>query len=293
MAGYWAGGNNNGTFLSTYSKLIFPTENIAAVSAKISVAKAWFSGAANSSSTGAGYVFAGYASTYTNVIEKLIYDGEVNSVLSAVTTSTSSYNTAVSNNGIAAYTNATSQFGGTSLNKLAFSGETISTVSAIISPNGRETSGMANSGTAAYFGGYVGGSTYYTRIAKLTFSADTTSAATGVLSAGRADMAAFANSGTAGYFAGGSGSGGFGTTTVDKFTFSTDTDSALGSTFTYGVNLSSGVSYNGTAGYFTASSATNPSNNLYKLLYSTDVISTLPATLPTTLYAAASHSYGL
>jgi hypothetical protein len=288
-AGYLVGGNLGYPSYSSYAnKLLFSTEAVSQVNNVLNEGRSNVAGMANSGT--AGYIMGGYnsAGTHTNIIRKLMFSDESSSTISATYVAPVYSAAGFANSGTAGYytggrDNSSPQTLRAEFRKIAFSNDAASTLSATASTASVYASAFANSGTAGYYsGGQIASFHYTNRIEKLSFSGETRSVLSATLSSVRAYSMGFANSGTAGYWAGGGDESGNGITEIAKLSFSNDSLSAISSAFSPGRFDGAGVAKSGTAGYCMGGTKTNSSTTttqIDKVLFSTDTLSTISATI--------------
>jgi hypothetical protein len=238
----------------------------------------------------AGYVAGGERSGgRTSIITKLSFTSETSSDLSSKLSRELGYPATASNSGTAGYITggATADGGnGSRIEKLTFSTETNSDIGSFQGIRYYHT-GFANSGTAGYFsGGFDGQGNYVSSIKKLTFSGESLSTIGANLSHTNSSYSAgMANSGTAGYISGGTkGAYTLNMSKIDKLTFSNESISTL--TYTYSPNRNGQTSFanSGTAGYyaggqFVSNDTIVGAQDIYKVSFSNDSVSSLGATL--------------
>lgn len=183
-----------------------------------------------------------------------------------------------------------------SIEKLSFTSETLSTLSATLTSATSSGASYANSGVAGYNAGGQDSGGSVNRIDKITFPADTKSTLAATVFQGTW-QAGFANNGVAGYSAAGYGpslNGNDRTNTVRKLLFSTETTSQLGSTVAY-AGLFGAMANFTVAGYYMGGNkltgANLVHNEIHKVIFSTDTVSQLAATLTIGLYAASGTGY--
>lgn len=136
--------------------------------------------------------------------------------------------------------------------------------------------GNTGSSTNGYLaGGFSGG--YLSSIQKLSYATETISASSGNLTSARGNSAG-TGSATIGYFGGGS-TGPY-STSLDKLTYSNDSVSAAPSGFVPARATFNNATASSTAAYFGGSVRTpaGANSSVTKVIFSTDVVSNLPAT---------------
>lgn len=254
----------------------------------------------------AGYILGGYDGGFIATIQQILFSNETRTQISATLPTDSGNNgngAGMSNNGTAGYF---VKQGNLAVVKFNFAAQTVSSISATMQSD--NSLGVNYENIAGYVaGGYLGATPPTTAIQKLLFSNETSSTISAVLSSGTYSQNGF-NSLVAGYFGNG--------TTTDKLTFSTETRTAIASfqqsgggslsngataaylyhnadmwkfpfsTEAYSLlsgsvtarNDSIGITNVGTAGYFPGNST-----SIGKVLFSTDTISTISATMPSAI----------
>jgi hypothetical protein len=181
--------------------------------------------------------------------------------------------------------------GTSNINKFEFPSDTKTVMSVALSGN-TQAVGWANGTVAGYFGAEYGTSTgLIDKYTGSTFTKTTISATMGYATEG---WGACSNDGTAAYWSGGYDSQ-IATKYIYKLLYSNDTRSELATLPSIGV-YKSGCSNGTTAGYLirgTDGNATNQgSNQLNKIDFSNDSVSTLSATFTTARYSAGAFANG-
>jgi hypothetical protein len=217
-------------------------------------------------------------------IGKLNFISETTSTSSATTSTNNSSYGGVANSGTAGY-----YLGGyyagpnrrSVIDKIIFATDTRSSISTLpTAVNG--VTGFANQGTAAYKPGGTNQSvTPINEIAKIEFSNDAVSTLGATISEAREAQGSFGNKSVAGYVIGGTTPAvGGASQRGDKFTFSTETNSSLGSFISPKKRYMMSFNNDAVAGYVAGGddNATTYATIL-KVVYSTDTLSTVSATL--------------
>ena len=193
--------------------------------------------------------------------------------------------------GIAGYTGGAGSISNR-IEKLLFSTETNSVLSATTTISMYAPGSCSNDGTAGYIaGGAINGDTRYNNIDKLLYSNETKSAIAAASVEGRYKTGT-SNSGTAGYFLGGNSPATAWQSQIDKITYSNDARTTISATMSpAGFNINQTMINKNVAGYvsnpYTSSGGTN---SIQKLLFSTEVYSTISATNPLTGWGATETS---
>jgi hypothetical protein len=237
------------------------------------------SGASNGSV--AGYVLGGNTTTYpspSNSIGKCAFPTDSMSNLGATLSSSRVKQGGFSNVGTAGYVGGGLESPGygavATVNKLTFSGETVSTLGSGLSSTRYGVTGFANKDVA----GYSAGGNAVTTVDKFAFPGDGRSTLGTGLSSNRQESAAIANPAVAGYHLGGYDAGNI--ATVDKFAFPGDSRSTLGTGLPAARAYHTAGSNNGTNAVLAGGQDNVGFPTSYvKLLFSSDVFSTLGATL--------------
>jgi len=205
--------------------------------------------------TVAGYFLGGYLTGATSSIEKLSFQSETLSTLSATLTTATYFGASYANSGVAGYNAGGEDSAGTlsRIDKITFPGDTKSTLAATVN-QATWLAGFANTGTAGYsaagYGPAIDGVSRTNTVRKLVFSTETTSQL-GSTVAHAGLFGAMANFTVAGYYMGGNKLTGANHvhSEIHKILFSTDTASQLAATLTIGLYAASGTAYGSVAGY--------------------------------------------
>jgi len=214
---------------------------------------AWMPTGDETSQTVAGYFVGGYSSSILSSIEKLSFESETLSTLSATLTTATYLGASYANSGVAGY-NAGGQDSTGSISridKITFPADTKSTLVATVN-QATWLAGFANNGTAGYsaagYGPNLNGVDRTNTVRKLLFSTETTSQL-GSTVAFAGLFGAMANFTVAGYYMGGNKLTGPVHSEIHKIIFSTDTASQLAATLTIELYAASGTAYASVAGY--------------------------------------------
>jgi hypothetical protein len=231
----------------------------------------------------AGYFAGGSNDSYQSFIDKLLFNDESRSTLTATLSrsigSQSACNSSLAGYFAGGYVSGYQSF----IDKLLFNDDSRSTLTATLSRS-VDYQSACNSTSAGYFaGGMDFNFTNQSYIDKLLFSDDSRSILTAILSQSIVQQSA-CNSSLAGYFAGGyiSGNQSF----IDKLLFSNETRSTLAATLSQSVGSQSACN-SISAGYFAGGYNNNGDiyyNFIDKLLFSDESRSTLAATLSQSVY---------
>lgn len=306
-AGYFAGGFTAPSSTSQVNKLTYTSETTASVpSGPLSVARNSTSAA---SSPSAAYIMGGIGPSYRSDVDKLTFSTDTSAASPARLTS-NKISAAATRSGTAGYIGGGRILTGpgyiTTIDKLTFATDTISASPGALSGGGRSNlAAVRNStytstltptpqtalglvgGSLPNVGYFVGGNTSTTSLSssnKITFSTDTVALIPSTLAGSRYSHAA-SSSPAATYIFGGT----FGDfTTIEKITYSNDTASLTSvgrpsGTFTL---FSTSVGST-TQGYFAEGigDGSQITSTVYKLTYSGETFSTIPAKLSTSRYA--------
>lgn len=301
-AGYFAGGNNGSTILSTIDKITYSTDTRTTLTSRLS--QVGYDGVGFENSGTAGYFTAtasafGSNNSVTTSISKIVFGVDSISVLSNTLSTQRLQTTAVSNSGTAGYIGggfyAISDIVGSpisSVDKVNFSSDSVSTLSmgfdSWVGPQS-----MSNNAVAGYsIGNWLRDNSDFNEIIKLNFSNDTVSSLSTLFQVSRQLNAAASNSGNAGYLAGGQYNG-TNISSIEKLSFSSESSSLLTINLSSTIYDISGASNSGTAGYFSGGfSGTTVVSSIQKILFSNDSISTLGINLSAkrTAHSSASNS---
>jgi hypothetical protein len=281
IAGYYAGGFNGANFLSGIDKITFATDTKSTLAAVVSVPKYAGAGLANSGT--AGYYAGGYGGggvTYTNIVDKIAFPGDVKTTLAATLTLTVDFCSGISNVQIAGYVAAGYySSGNANIDKFDFNTDAKSTVVAALTSTRYDLCGISNTGVAGYFGGGIGVSVSLSGIDKITFASDTKSTLAATLSTPRSAIAGIHNPTVAGYFAGGYDSSNI--SAIDRIDFGTDAKTTLAATLSVAKNSSDGITNLGVAGYIGGGwdNSSTYYTGIDKITFPAETKNTLTATL--------------
>lgn len=273
LGAYFAGGTNTSTtnYTSTIQKLSFPTESTSTLSATLSNN---LDAAGTFSSSTAGYIAGGYlTSGVSSTIDKLIYATEVKSTLSnSLPQAQAATGTFHSSSAGYAAGGQTGSPNLTTVAKMLFSNETSSNLGTGLSLARRYCFGFYSSSDGYIMGGYS--NSIVTNGDKFNLSNDSRSTFT--IPVAIYGGATFVSS-TFGYYAGGQADPNI-ISTIRKMNFSNDSFSTLSATLSSTAAVAGGTQ-SSVAGFVAGGS--NHATVIDKITLSTDVRTTLSATLPT------------
>jgi hypothetical protein len=240
-----------------------------------------------------GYFAGGANSNYQSYIDKLLFNNETRTTLTATLSQTIEYQYACNSSSSGYFaggyyydSTANVNYCYSFIDKLLFSNETRTTLTTTLSQNVYRHS-ACNSTLDGYFAGGENSSNgfiYYSHIDKLLFSNESRSTLAATLSQSIYYQSA-CNSTSSGYFAGGWMSSSNIYSFIDKLVFSNDLRTTLTATLSQSAGYQSACN-SSLAGYFAggAGSSSNYYSFIDKLLFSDDSRSTLSATLSQSIY---------
>ena len=278
IAGYSSGGTYDTTvnvYLTRIDKLVYSGESLSNLAATLSGAPGR-SSAEFANSNVAGYQaggFNGATGGSVSVINKLTFSNDANSSIAATLSIVRGENYGVANTGTAGYVGGGYSTGGSvdSTDKLTFSNDSRSTLGSTFSEIARNDNGAANGTTEGYFYGNPPGATPL-RVFKLVFSTDTFS--NNSTSLAQQVNGAAANYGVSAYLLSNS------TQNIYVHIFSGNTISSIAATITGSTDGSTGTSSNKGIAAYTYGGNNPLSTPIRKIVYATDVFSTITPTLP-------------
>jgi hypothetical protein len=245
-----------------------------------------------------GYFGGGYNAGVLSRIDKLSFQNDTKTTLSATLSVGTYYGQGFADSGVAGYSvsgiDSTNSYLTTS-DKIAFPADTKTTTTAVI---GRKYGGnFANSGVAGYAGNGVTNGYLNNTVQKMLFPSDTISLIDPATSIQRYDGCGFANNAVAGYLCGGRGAGVGLTAVIDKLTFPSDTQSVSSATLSAAREFlgASGMADYGVAGYISGGDTSGGTvTTIDKVAFPADTRSTLATGLPAALqYVGAVSDTGV
>jgi len=288
IAGYRSGGADRldiNSYLTSIEKLVYSGETRTTLGATLSGAPGR-SSADFANSNVAGYQLGGFngsTGSSTSVINKLLFSNDSNSSIGATLSVIRGEVYGVANTGTAGYAGGGYSTGGSvnSVDKLTFSNDTRSTLASTLSQNARNDNGAANGTTEGYFyGASADGAA--NKVFKLVFSTDTlsdNSTSTTQLATGSAS-----NYGISAYLFSGSG------TNIYVHNFSGNTISSIAATITGSADSDFACSSNKGIAAYTYGSINPISTLIRKIVYATNVFSTITPTLAVAVACSSSYS---
>ena len=264
---------------STIHKMVYSTEVVSALS--WSRTTGGNMGSALGNAGVAGYLLNNLDS------EKVLFPSDTKAASAPTLSSSRDSSAGASNSGSFGYAmsgySGSAGAGTTTVDKITYSNDTRSTLGTGLSVAKYGAAGLGNRAVAAYVSaGYGNG----TSTEKFNFSNDSRSSVGFSLAVSRGYATGISNSGTAGYIGGGFVDiNTYGSDVIEKIVFSNDTRSTLSARMpTIGRWAISGIHNQGVAGYFAgglSSASYSGYNNIYKIDYSNDNLSTNSSTMTT------------
>lgn len=282
-AGYFAGGVENGPRLDSISKLTFSSETSLTLSATLTGARDGVGGFAHSGT--AGYIVGGQPTVETNNVDKIAFSSDSKSTTASGLGQRLHNFASFANSPTAGYTAGSNVNSNVSLSsqfkKVTFATDSVSTVVANLN-NGARTgqSGLSDNGVRGYIaGGSDGVGTFSNSITFLAFASENTGISA-FLGTASSFHGAMSNSGVAGYFTGGSHASGS-LSTTRKIIFSTSTTSTLSTGLSVDRTTMAGMALSGSNGYVSGGQPATGgfSNEIYRMSFSSDVLSLISATV--------------
>ena len=283
-AGYFAGGYGT-DFIARVDKFNFDLETLSTLGTGLTSANSLPTGFSNSGI--AGYVAGGDATSPVSTVQKFAFPADTRTTLATGLSAVTSGGGSGGNKGVAGYVAFGDQT--QTVNKIAFSNDSRSILATGLSENRSRTAGFVNNASAFYTGGMLSASTV---IDKFATSNDSRSTLANGLSVGRWNPEGASNQGVAGFICGGQNgvSPNAISNVIDKITYSNDTSSAFTTSTFEGPGACSydGVALYNAGGYDGSAPRVN---TIRKIPYSTQVTSTITATLSANTAGMASWEH--